>query len=377
MSDWRKAIKTPISYTVTNEVVRIQTTFVSVIAVCGIVVLFILYLMLPHSRVGATYRRPHEVMDQRFTLAPSQPASNSNSLCKEGGSLYNDTYPLTKPEAFGEKIRFRIALIADLDTSSKSSSDNTWLSYLLRGHLTYYPEEDHVEVKWDRKKTVLKSSLAAGGRAMELSELIVFNGRLYSCDDRTGVIYEIRENQAIPWVILMDGDGASSKGFKCEWFAVKDNILYVGGLGKEWTSSTGELLNFNPQWVKAISKDGEVRPLNWREHYLALRSAAGIQYPGYLIHESAAWSSIHKSWLFLPRRASSTAYNDVEDEHKGTNLLIFANEGFTDVRVKTVGKLLTICGALKILTISFLKVLSFRVTASLPSSSYQGQKIAS
>lgn len=42
---------------------------------------------------------------------------------------------------------------------------------------------------------------------MELSELIVFNGRLLAFDDRTGLIYEIERDAAVPWVLLMDGDG--------------------------------------------------------------------------------------------------------------------------------------------------------------------------
>lgn len=47
---------------------------------------------------------------------------------------------------------------------------------------------------------------------MELSELVVFNGHLYTVDDRTGVVYRIEGNQAVPWVILPDGDGSVSKG---------------------------------------------------------------------------------------------------------------------------------------------------------------------
>ncbi len=47
---------------------------------------------------------------------------------------------------------------------------------------------------------------------MELSELVAFNGHLYSVDDRTGVVYRIEGNQAVPWVILPDGDGSVSKG---------------------------------------------------------------------------------------------------------------------------------------------------------------------
>lgn len=47
---------------------------------------------------------------------------------------------------------------------------------------------------------------------MELSELVVFNGHLYTVDDHTGVVYRIQDNQVIPWVILPDGDGTVSKG---------------------------------------------------------------------------------------------------------------------------------------------------------------------
>lgn len=47
---------------------------------------------------------------------------------------------------------------------------------------------------------------------MELSELVAFNGHLYSVDDRTGVVYRLEGNQAVPWVILPDGDGSVSKG---------------------------------------------------------------------------------------------------------------------------------------------------------------------
>ncbi|KAI1301697.1 Soluble calcium-activated nucleotidase 1 [Halotydeus destructor] len=263
--------------------------------------------------------------------------STSSIRCKEG-SPYNATYPLSAAETLsGQIVRFRIAIISDLDTNSKSEGENSWVSYLLKGYLTYNFEDDSVEIEWDQKKMVLKSNLAAGGRSMELSELTVFNGKLYSCDDRTGVIYEIHENDAIPWVILTDGDGTSAKGFKCEWFAVRDELLYVGGLGKEWTSTSGELINNNPQWVKSVTKEGEVHHHNWLSSYLAMRAAAGIQYPGYVIHESSAWSAVHRKWFFLPRRASSTAYNDIEDEHKGTNLLISANDEFTDIHVKTVG----------------------------------------
>ena len=52
---------------------------------------------------------------------------------------------------------------------------------------------------------------------MELSELIVFNGKLYTCDDRTGIIYNLITSESdeispVPWVILADGNGTVPKG---------------------------------------------------------------------------------------------------------------------------------------------------------------------
>ena len=39
---------------------------------------------------------------------------------------------------------------------------------------------------------------------------------------------------------------------------VKDHYLYVGGLGKPWTSKTGEIINYDPMWVKKISPEGAI-----------------------------------------------------------------------------------------------------------------------
>ena len=69
-------------------------------------------------------------------------------------------------------------------------------------------------------------------------------------------------------------------GFKAEWLAVKEQRLYVGGLGKEWTTAAGRVLNHHPQWVKVVGHRGDVQHHNWGSHYNALRNAAGIQPPG-------------------------------------------------------------------------------------------------
>uniref|UniRef100_A0A3B4D0N8 Soluble calcium-activated nucleotidase 1 n=2 Tax=Pygocentrus nattereri TaxID=42514 RepID=A0A3B4D0N8_PYGNA len=256
-----------------------------------------------------------------------------------GEDQYNDTYPLSPPERTSQGTRYRIGVIADLDTHSSIENKLTWFSYMRKGYLLVSESGDKVAVEWDPERVVLESHLAEKGRGMELSELVAFNGKLYSVDDRTGVVYNIDGNKAVPWVILPDGDGSVSKGFKAEWLAVKDDHLYVGGLGKEWTTTTGEVVNNNPEWVKVVGFRGDVQHQNWVSKYNSLRSAAGISPPGYLIHESAAWSDTLQRWFFLPRRASTERYDETEDERRATNLMLCCTADFTDIVVSQVGPL--------------------------------------
>ncbi|XP_053711518.1 soluble calcium-activated nucleotidase 1-like isoform X1 [Synchiropus splendidus] len=253
--------------------------------------------------------------------------------------VYNATYPLSPPVKTPLGLRYRIGVIADLDTASRSAKDQTWFSYMKLGYLTVSASADHLDVEWDTDTVTLESHLAEKGRGMELSELVVFNGHLYSVDDRTGVVFRIEGRQAVPWVILPDGDGSVSKGFKAEWLAVKDEHLFVGGLGKEWTTTSGEVVNNNPEWVKVVGHHGDVEHENWVPHYNALRGAAGIQPPGYLIHESAAWSERLQRWFFLPRRASHQHYEETADERRATNLLLSCAADFKHISVRHVGPL--------------------------------------
>lgn len=125
---------------------------------------------------------------------------------------YNDTYPLSPPEFTAQGTRYRIGVIADLDTDSRMEQKMTWISYMRRGYLLVSQSGDKVAVEWDADRVELQSHLSEKGRGMELSELIAFNGKLYSVDDRTGVVYNIDGNKAVPWVILTDGDGSVAKG---------------------------------------------------------------------------------------------------------------------------------------------------------------------
>lgn len=69
-------------------------------------------------------------------------------------------------------------------------------------------------------------------------------------------------------------------GFKCEWMTVRDGVLWVGGLGKEWTSTVGVVENFHPQWVKSIGHLGDIQHHDWVAKYNALREKGGFLPPG-------------------------------------------------------------------------------------------------
>lgn len=172
----------------------------NIVLVPVIMVLFVLlvFLLLPDAKTNSA--------------AKSEYARSSDLLRFSSSDIYNRTYPLTKPVSTPNGRKYRIGLISDLDTNSKSESKHQWYAYYLKGFLTINTYHDKVSVELDKEPTKLTSQLSQGGRGMELSELICFNGKLYSVDDRTGVVYEVQDNAVIPWTILPDGDGTSGKG---------------------------------------------------------------------------------------------------------------------------------------------------------------------
>lgn len=85
----------------------------------------------------------------------------------------------------GKDIYYRIGAVADRDENSKLD-DVTWGSFLKTGTLIVH--SDHtISVRWDNDVITLKSHISEKGRGVELSELIVFNGKLYTIDDRSGI----------------------------------------------------------------------------------------------------------------------------------------------------------------------------------------------
>ena len=220
LREWRQAIRTPTTYRVGNSTLRIQTQFVSLVAFIGLLVLLILY----------TYAIDHhsndnvDLLKNKFTTKAYIPPATILNI-----DNYNSTYPLTTPLRTPKGIQYRIGMVSDLDKESKSKTEDfTWLSYYKKGTLIWNPVSNNIKVMWDSgEPVILKSSLGESGRGMELSELVVFNGKLYTVDDRTGIVYELLEDKVIPFVMLNDGDGRMNKGIIYIYSNIVESIILI------------------------------------------------------------------------------------------------------------------------------------------------------
>jgi soluble calcium-activated nucleotidase 1 len=171
---------------------------------------------------------------------------------------------------------------------------------------------------------------------MELSELTIYKNRLLSMDDRTGTVFEIlsspdaSDSYVVPRFVITEGDGDTDKGMKWEWATIKNNELILGSMGKEFTNPDGSIDNTNNLWVAILNDRGELRREDWERKFNFVRELVGAAPPGYIIMEAILWSDHLKKWVFLPRRISSSKYDEVEDERKGSNKVVLVNDSFTE-----------------------------------------------
>jgi len=247
---------------------------------------------------------------------------------------------------------YTVAIITDEDQGSQIEMDDgriAWRSRLrydrarrrvdpatCRPHYTFEPVPEA-----EGGEHQLVSLVAEGGRGAEFSELVMFGNRLVAFDDRTGLVCEVREgHQLIPRQILMTGSGDEAfKGLKCEWATLKGDEMIVGSHGKVGLDAAGEPATGQEEWVKRVQPGYRVLSENWHAAFEAMRRAAGIDARhGYLIHEAAEWHPERAQWLFFPRKVSTRPFDEpVDERERGGNLLITADETFTDVRVREVG----------------------------------------
>mmetsp|Transcript_49089 Transcript_49089/g.59221 ORF Transcript_49089/g.59221 Transcript_49089/m.59221 type:complete len:454 (-) Transcript_49089:225-1586(-) len=255
-------------------------------------------------------------------------AAHSGYFSTEGATLDENT--------------FRFAAVTDLDQLSyvreSSPQKPTFYSELLPGVLHREPRSNKYTINFEEKR-ILVGKHNEAGRGMELSELTLFDNRLLTFDDRTGTVYEILNeqngaaSQVVPRLVITEGDGDTDKGMKWEWSTVKGELLYIGSMGKEYTNPDGSVANTNNMWISIVNKHGEIVRKEWSDSYNFVRDKLGANYPGYIIIEAVLWSEHLKKWLFLPRRVSTTAYDENEDEHRGSNLLAIVDEHFTSADI--------------------------------------------
>ncbi|KAL6064806.1 Soluble calcium-activated nucleotidase 1 [Balamuthia mandrillaris] len=238
--------------------------------------------------------------------------------------------------------QYPFAIVTDLDKLSRDPQEFVWHAFMKKGLLIRNARANFT-IQWE--DTIrLTSSTAHKNRSMELSELAKFKGKLLAMCDYTGIVYQISDSRMFQRHALADGNGKEPKPFKTEWATVKDDLLYLGSIGKEWVVD-GKMVHYNPQWVKTVDKNGHINNYDWGANYQALRQHTNTTYPGYLSHEAVEWHPGLRKWLFLPRKASENiSYDEATDERMATNLLLMASEDFSQVESVRVGPLLPEAG---------------------------------
>nr|AAX56357.1 35.5 kDa salivary protein [Phlebotomus ariasi] len=236
-------------------------------------------------------------------------------------------------EAAPRATRFiPFAVISDLDKKSIKSDQKSFTSIVRYGELKDNGERYTLSIKSENLHYFTR--YAYNGRGAELSELLYFNNKLYTIDDKTGIIFEVKHGgDLIPWVILSNGDGNQKNGFKAEWATVKGDKLIVGSTGIPWFEEKTQSLNTYSLWVKEISKEGEVTNINWKSQYSKVKNAMGIPSSvGFVWHEAVNWSPRKNLWVFMPRKCTTEYFTSQVEEKTGCNQIITANEDFTQVK---------------------------------------------
>ena len=136
MQDWRQAIKLPTAYRIGNSTVRLQYQFVLAVTILGVLALGLFYRSPFHSSPkGARF-----ALEKRYP--PNRDYQDPFRVDGDRPRPYNSTYPFTLPVRTDRGLRYRVAIIADLDTGSKRGEE--WVSYLKTDHL--YVDLEHQKV---------------------------------------------------------------------------------------------------------------------------------------------------------------------------------------------------------------------------------------
>lgn len=313
--------------------------------VCCVAFLFVM-LILTSDAIHNMGRRG---VTAQFRLrgSSSRSSATADQLAHWGGAMRAGSFFLedalvTPPDSNSNTNLYRFSAVTDLDQKSlvPDSRKPEFRSFFLPGILKRTGTNQY-DITFEHPRTLVTKHNEAG-RGAEFSELTLYNDRLLTFDDRTGDVFEIINNaegtasEVVPRFVITEGEGDTDKGMKWEWATVKDEELYIGSMGKEYTAPDGSIVNENNMWIGVLNARGELRRENWKEKYGVVRKALGADLPGYINMEAILWSPHMKKWVFLPRRISSAAYNENEDERMGGNKLVLVNESFTKTEIVTI-----------------------------------------
>lgn len=148
------------------------------VTVCSLVLMFILHWSADDAAQNGI---PNGSFLHKEAIIINSFGKNVYKLSpRQGGeTAYNSTYPLSPPQRTEDGVRYRIAVIADLDTASRSSKAQTWFSFMKRGHLTVSDGRDRLRVDWDPDTLTLESHLAEKGRGK--ADVKLFTCRALCC----------------------------------------------------------------------------------------------------------------------------------------------------------------------------------------------------
>ena len=116
--------------------------------------------------------------------------------------------------------KWRVTLVADLDKKSIVPDQAKCRSYVMQGNISI--SYDFAVASFEKgPEQELQIDCEMGSRGLELSDLVNFRDELYTCDDKTGIVYKFNENLTSikEFAKLNDGDGSIDDG--CILFLIR------------------------------------------------------------------------------------------------------------------------------------------------------------
>nr|QNG40038.1 apyrase [Phlebotomus kandelakii] len=228
------------------------------------------------------------------------------------------------------------AVISDLHRKSIKDDKNRFTSIVKYGELKHNGEKYTLSIRSENLHYFTQNSYH--GLGAELSELIYFNGKLYTIDGEKGIIFEVKHGgNLIPWITLKNDDGNQKDGFQAKWATVKNDKLIVGSVGMAFLDAKTMNIDRDALWVKEISESGHITNIYWENQYKKVKNAMGIT-SGFVWHEAVNWSPRKNIWVFMPRKCSNQQFTARIEENTGCNQIITANENFSDVKAIKIDK---------------------------------------